>query len=159
MVQITLITVGTLKEKYLSEAFVEYKKRLSQYARVDEVNIKEETIKNEDDSSEIARALAAEGDRIIAAIPKDSAKVAMCIEGKQYDSLELAREIGRLCDEKGRITLIIGSSHGLSDRVKSECSLRLSVSKLTFPHQLMRVILMETVYRSFTILAGKRYHK
>ncbi len=159
MVQITLITVGTLKEKYLSEAFAEYKKRLSQYARVDEVNIKEETIKNEDDSSEIARALAAEGDRIIAAIPKDSAKVAMCIEGKQYDSLELAREIGRLCDEKGRITLIIGSSHGLSDRVKSECSLRLSVSKLTFPHQLMRVILMETVYRSFTILAGKRYHK
>ena len=159
MVQITLITVGSLKEGYLRDAFSEYKKRLSQYARVDEINIKEEALKNEDDPSEITRALNAEAEKIIAAMPKDSAKIAMCVEGTQYDSPALAREIGKLCDERGRITLVIGSSHGLSETVKAECKLRLSVSKLTFPHQLMRVILMETLYRSFTIIAGKRYHK
>ena len=159
MVQITLITVGTLKEGYLKEAVSEYKKRLSQYARVDEINIKEETVRNEDDPSEIARALDAEGEKIIAQIPKESARIAMCVEGKEYDSPALASLIGRLADEKGRITFIIGSSHGLSEKVKAECGVRLSFSKMTFPHQLMRVILFEAVYRSFTILAGKKYHK
>lgn len=159
MVQITLITVGTLKEGYLKEAVSEYKKRLSQYARVDEINIKEETVRNEDDPSEIARALDAEGEKIILQIPKESARIAMCVEGKEYDSPALASLIGRLADEKGRITFIIGSSHGLSEKVKAECGVRLSFSKMTFPHQLMRVILFEAVYRSFTILAGKKYHK
>ena len=157
--QLTVITVGTLKEKYLKEATAEYKKRLSQFARVEEINIKEEEIKNEDDASEIKRALNAEADRIIAAMPKDSAKVALCVEGKQLDSVGLASFIGRLSDERGKITLVIGSSHGLSERVKAECQSRLSFSSLTFPHQLMRVILFEALYRSFTILAGKRYHK
>ena len=159
MTGLTIISVGTLKESYLKDAIAEYKKRLSQYARVDEINIKEELIRNEDDPSEIGRALDAEADKIIAAIPKDSARVALCVEGKEYDSVSLASLIGKLSDEKGRITMIIGSSHGLSERVKSECSVRLSLSKLTFPHQLMRVILTEALYRSFTILAGKRYHK
>ena len=159
MVQITLISVGTLKESYLKDAVDEYKKRLSQYARVDEINLKEEAIKNEDDRTEIARALSAEGAKIISAIPKDSYKIAMCVEGKEYDSPALAKLIGDASDLKGRITLIIGSSHGLCEEVKRECDARLSLSKLTFPHQLMRVILMETLYRSFTILAGKRYHK
>ena len=159
MANITLITVGTLKENYLKDAVGEYKKRLSQYARVDEVNIKEEKINNEDDPSEIKRALESEADKIIAAIPKGSAKIALCVEGKQYDSVALAGLIGRMIDEGGKITLIIGSSHGLSERVKRECDVRLSVSALTFPHQLMRVVLYEALYRSFTILAGKKYHK
>ncbi len=159
MVQLTLITVGTLKEDYLKEAASEYKKRLSQYARVEEINIKEETIRNEDDKSEIARALDVEASKIISAIPRDAYKIALCIEGKQYDSVELARIIGDAADSTGKIALIIGSSHGLAERVKAECKLRLSISKLTFPHQLMRVILYETLYRSFTIIAGKRYHK
>lgn len=159
MANITLITVGTLKESYLKDAVGEYKKRLSQYARVDEVNIKEEKISNEDDTSEIKRALESEGERIIAAIPKGASKIALCVEGKQYDSVALAGLIGRMCDESGKIALIIGSSHGLSDRVKRECDVRLSVSALTFPHQLMRVVLYEALYRSFTILAGKKYHK
>ena len=159
MANITLITVGTLKENYLKDAVSEYKKRLSQYARVDEVNIKEEKIVNEDDPSEIRRALESEADKLIAAIPKGASKIALCVEGKQYDSVALAGLIGRMCDESGKIALIIGSSHGLSDRVKRECDVRLSVSALTFPHQLMRVILFEAVYRSFTILAGKKYHK
>ena len=159
MANITLITVGTLKENYLKDAVSEYKKRLSQYARVDEVNIKEEKIVNEDDPSEIRRALESEADKIIAAIPKGASKIALCVEGKQYDSVSLAGLIGRMCDESGKIALIIGSSHGLSDRVKRECDVRLSVSALTFPHQLMRVVLYEALYRSFTILAGKKYHK
>ena len=159
MANITLISVGTLKEGYLKEAVSEYKKRLSQYARVDEVNIKEERIANEDDQSEIARALDSEADKILAAIPKGASKIALCVEGKQYDSVALARLIGKMNDESGKIALIIGSSHGLSDRVKKECDVRLSISALTFPHQLMRVILFEALYRSFTILAGKKYHK
>lgn len=159
MVQISVISIGTLKEAYLKEAVSEYKKRLSQYARVEEINLKEETIKNEDDASEIKRALEAEGAKILASIPRDSYKIAMCVEGKEYDSPALAKLIGDAADSKGRIALIIGSSHGLSDTVKRECDARISLSKLTFPHQLMRVILSEALYRSFTILAGKRYHK
>ena len=159
MVLLTLITVGTLKENYLKEAVSEYKKRLLQYARVEEINIKEETIRNEDDRSEIERALTSEGERIISAIPKDSAVIALCVEGKELDSIALAEKIKAFQNEKGKITLIIGSSHGLADAVKAKAELRLSVSKLTFPHQLMRPILFEAIYRSFTIISGKRYHK
>ena len=159
MANITIISVGTLKEDYLKEAVDEYKKRLSQYARVDEVNIKEEKIQNEEDSSEVKRALENEADKILSSIPKGASKIALCVEGKQYDSVALAGLIGKMADESGKIALIIGSSHGLSDRVKRECDVRLSFSALTFPHQLMRVILFEALYRSFTILAGKKYHK
>lgn len=159
MAQITVITVGTLKEDYLKEAVGEYKKRLSLYARVEEINIKEERISNEDDNTEIRAALDTEADKILSAIPKGAAKIALCVEGKQYDSPALASLIGKYNDECGKIALIIGSSHGLSEKVKRECAVRLSFSQLTFPHQLMRVILYEALYRSFTILAGKRYHK
>ena len=159
MTQITVITVGTLKEKYLIDACQEYKKRLSQYARVDEVEIKEERINNEDNRAEIDSALAREADKILAAIPKDAMKIALCVEGKQYTSEELARLVGEGNDRGGKIAFVIGSSYGLSEKVKKECDVRLSFSKLTFPHQLMKVVLFEAVYRSFTILAGKRYHK
>ena len=159
MANITIITVGTLKEDYLKEAVAEYKKRLSQYARVDEINIKEEKIHNEDDPIEVRRALNAEGDKILSAIPKSASIIALCVEGKQYDSVALASLIGDMVDESGKIALIIGSSHGLADKVKSAASVKLSFSKLTFPHQLMRVVLFEALYRSFTILTGKKYHK
>ena len=159
MTTVTIISVGTLKEAYLRDAVSEYKKRLSQYAKVEEINIKEEKINNEEDQAEIARALDAEAEKILASIPKDSMRIALCVEGKSYDSPALARLIGQMVDERGKITLIIGSSHGLSERVKQGCPVKLSVSALTFPHQLMRVILMEALYRSFTILAGKKYHK
>lgn len=159
MAKITVISIGTLKEAYLRDAVSEYKKRLSQYAQVEEISLKEEPIKNEDDASEIKRALDTEAEKILSAVPKDSYKIAMCVEGKEYDSPALASLIGSAIDAKGKVTLIIGSSHGLSDTVKKECEARLSFSKLTFPHQLMRVILMEALYRSFTILAGKKYHK
>lgn len=159
MAQITFITVGTLKEKYLTEAVGEYKKRLTQFARVDEVELKEERIVDEDNAREIEAALDKEADKILAAVPKDAYLVALCVEGKGYSSEELAKILGDAVDSRGKIAFVIGSSHGLCPRVKSAAHLRLSFSRLTFPHQLMRVMLYEATYRSFTILAGKRYHK
>jgi len=159
MANITVISVGSLKESYLREAVAEYKKRLSQYARVDEIEIKEERINNEDNRAEIENALTKEADKILSSIPKDAFKIALCVEGKQHTSEELAALIGEGCDKGGKIALIIGSSYGLSEKVKRECDVRLSFSRLTFPHQLMKVILFESLYRSFTILNGKRYHK
>ena len=159
MASITIITVGSLKEGYLKDAVAEYKKRLSQYARVEEIELKEERIRDEDNRTEINAALDAEAERILSAIPKDAMKIALCVEGKQYSSEELAALISRGNDQSGKIALIIGSSYGLSERVKRECDVRLSFSKLTFPHQLMKVILFESIYRSFTIIHRKRYHK
>ncbi len=159
MANITLITVGTLKESYIREGVDEYKKRLCQYARVNEINIKEHPIKNESDASEIKRALDAEAEKILMAVPKDSFVISLCVEGHEYDSPALAKFIEQAINDKGRLTLIIGSSHGLSEKVKKESHERLSFSKLTFPHQLMRVLLLEALYRSFTIISGKRYHK
>ncbi len=159
MATITFITVGTLKEQYLRDALSEYKKRLSQYARVEETELKEERINDEDNPREVAAALDREAEKILAAIPKESVCFALCVEGKEYDSPALARLIGDAIDTRGRVTMIIGSSHGLSEKVKRAADVRLSFSKLTFPHQLMRVVLYEATYRSFTILAGKKYHK
>ena len=159
MVKITVISVGSVKEGYLCDAISEYEKRLRAFATVENVNIKEERITDEEDGTKIAAALEAEGDKILSKIPDGSYKIAMCVEGVSPDSLRLSDYIREAADRCGKITLIIGSSHGLSDRVKGACDLRLSVSRLTFPHQLMRVILLETLYRSFTVIAGKRYHK
>ncbi len=159
MIQIAIVSVGTLKESYLKEAVAEYKKRLSQYAKVEEINIKEEPVYNEDSDAEIKKSLDTEGEKILAAIPKDFYKIALCVEGKQFDSPALAKLIEEASDTTGKIALIIGSSHGLCDKVKTSCNTRLSISKMTFPHQLMRVILTEALYRSFTIIAGKKYHK
>ena len=159
MAIVTIISVGTIKEGYLREALAEYKKRISQYARVEEINLNEEKITNEDDATQIARALDAEGTKILSQIPEGSLKIALCVEGKEYDSPGLAELIRRGVDEYGKIALIIGSSHGLSAKVKAECNVKLSFSRLTFPHQLIRVNLYEALYRSFTIIAGKKYHK
>ncbi len=159
MANVTLITVGTLKEGYLKDAFSEYKKRLSQFAKLDEVELREERIANEDDKSEIERALDREADKILAAIPKGSYVITLCVEGKELSSEALADTVGEALDGSGKVTFIIGSSHGLAQRVKEQSKLRLSFSRLTFPHQLMRVMLLEAIYRSFTIIHGKKYHK
>ena len=156
---VTVITVGTLKEGYLREAVAEYKKRLSQYARVEETELREERIVNEDDGAEVARALENEGEKILARIPTGAYKIALCVEGKMLSSEELAEEVRRAADTSGKLALIIGSSHGLAARVKAACDLRLSFSRLTMPHQLIRVNLYEALYRSFTIINGKKYHK
>lgn len=159
MVQLTVISVGTLKERYLTEAVAEYKKRLSAFARVEEVSLKEERIPDEESPAAVAAALSAEGARILSAVPEGAYTVALCVEGKTMDSPALAETLGAAADRTGKLCLVIGSSHGLSPEVKKRADLRLSVSALTFPHQLMRPLLMEILYRSFTILHGKKYHK
>lgn len=156
---ITVITVGSLKEGYLREAVAEYKKRLSQYARVEDIELKEERISNEDDKKEVERALDAEATRILSSIPDGAYKLALCVEGTAYTSEALAALVGEAEDRCGKLALIIGSSHGLAERVKRAADVRISFSKLTFPHQLIRVNLYEALYRSFTILRGKKYHK
>lgn len=158
MTQLTFLTVGNLKEAYWRQALEEYIKRLSAFAKVDMVELKEEKLADESPSS-AAKALEAEADRLLERIPEGAFTVALCVEGKQLSSEELAALVGRAQDRGGKICFIIGSSYGLSPRVKQRADMRLSFSKLTFPHQLMRVVLSEAVYRSFTILAGKKYHK
>ena len=159
MVHLTIISVGTLKEDYLTAAVSEYEKRLSGFCRIQNICLKEERIANENDAAQIAAALDAEGEKILSKIPEGAVSIALCVEGREYDSVALSSLIGEAADATGKICLIIGSSHGMSPRVKAACRHRLSLSKLTFPHQLMRVILLETVYRSFMIRAGKAYHK
>ena len=159
MAQLTLITVGSLKEKYLADAVNEYKKRLSAYARVETVELAETPIRDENNRTAIAAALRAEGEKILSRLSRDAYKVALCIEGEAPDSEGLARMIGDGMAHTGKLTLVIGSSYGLSPEVKAACDARLSLSRLTMPHQLARVVTLEAVYRAFTILAGKRYHK
>jgi 23S rRNA (pseudouridine1915-N3)-methyltransferase len=158
MVQLTIISVGALASHF-KDSVAEYEKRLSQFCTVNDINIKECRIADEDDKTQIENALSLEGDKILAKIPQGAYKIALCVEGASPDSVKLAEIIGRASDERGKICLIIGSSHGLCDKVKNACDYRLSVSKLTFPHQLMRVILSEALYRSFAIINNKRYHK
>lgn len=156
---IDIITVGSLKEDYLRAGIDEYTKRLSAFARVQITELKEARVPNEDDTTAIARALETEAEKILARLPSDAYKIALCVEGSQYDSVELAKILEKGGQKSGKIALVIGSSHGLSENVKRACDLRLSISKLTFPHQLMRLLLMEILYRSLSITAGKKYHK
>ncbi len=159
MIGVKLIAVGNLKESYLREAAAEYEKRLGGFCRFSMRELKEEKLPDAPSEKEIASALLREAERIMAEIPKKAYKIALCVEGKQLSSEELAEKIDAVGATHGDICLIIGSSHGLDDSVKNACDMRLSVSKLTFPHQLMRVVLMEAVYRGFNIIKGTRYHK
>ena len=159
MHRVTLITVGTLKEPYLSDAAAEYRKRLAAFCDLREVNLPEERIADEDDPRAVAASLAKEGGKILAALPQGTPLIALCVEGKQLSSEEFAEAIGRLGESGGTLAFVIGSSHGLSPAVKEKATLKLSYSKMTFPHQLMRVVFLESLYRAYSIRAGKRYHK
>ena len=159
MVQLTLLTVGGLREDYFAQASAEYEKRLGAYARVETVSLREEPIPDEDNPAAVAAALRAEGERILARIPRGAYTVALCVEGEMPDSPALARQLDTALARTGKLCLIIGSSHGLDPAVKRRADYRLSLSRLTFPHRLARVVLLEAVYRAFTILHGKRYHK
>lgn len=159
MATIKFITVGTLKEDYLREAVKEYEKRLSGFCNVAEVNLKEAKLPNDPSDGDVKRALAEEAKAILSAMPDRSYKIAMCVEGKQFSSEELASKIESAFSASNEICFVIGSSHGLDDSVKNAADLRLSVSKMTFPHQLMRVLLLEGVYRCMNIIKGTKYHK
>lgn len=159
MATIKFITVGTLKEAYLQDAVKEYEKRLSGFCHVEQINLKEAKLPQDPSDGEIRRALAEEAKAILAAMPERSYKIAMCVEGKQFSSEELAAKIETAFSSANELCFVIGSSHGLDDSVKSAADLRLSVSKMTFPHQLMRVLLLEGVYRCMNIIKGTKYHK
>lgn len=160
MADLVVIAVGSLREKYFRDAADEYKKRLGSSWRVGEIEIKEEKLPAAPSPSQIASALEKEGERIIAAIPKRSFTVALCIEGYSTDSTGFSRLID---DAKSggysSVCFIVGSSHGLSEKVKTACDCRFSMSRLTFPHQLARVMLFEAVYRATEIGRGTGYHK
>lgn len=159
MLHLKLIVLGTLKESYWRDAVAEYQKRLGAYARVELTELKECRLPDSPSPAEIAAALEKEADAILAAVPPRATLAALCVEGKQLSSEELAEKLNEIGNTTGSLCLVIGSSHGLSPRVKNTAAWRLSVSRLTFPHQMMRVILLETIYRSLSILAGTKYHK
>ena len=159
MMNVKFITLGTLKESYLREAAAEYEKRLGAFCRFENVQLKEERLYDDPSDAEIRNALERESEKILAEIPPRAFCVAMCVEGKQLSSEELAEKISAVSNQSSDICFIIGSSFGLSDRVKQRADMRLSVSKLTFPHQLMRILLLEAVYRAFNIQKGTKYHK
>ena len=159
MLSVKIISVGTLKESYWRDAVAEYSKRLSAYCKLSVVELKESRVSDSPSEREIASALDAEAGTILKEMSPRSYKIAMCVEGKQMSSEQLAARIDSIGNEHSEICFVIGSSHGLSERVKSACDMRLSVSELTFPHQMLRVILLEAVYRAFNINAGTKYHK
>ena len=159
MLSVTVITVGNLKESYWRDAVAEYEKRLGGFCKLSLVELKEHKLPESPSESAIRTALTEEGTRILAAIPPRAYRIALCVEGTQYSSEELAKKLEIASNQSGSIALIIGSSHGIAPEVKSACEMRLSVSKLTFPHQMMRVLLLEVLYRSFHILRGTKYHK
>ena len=159
MIRVTVITVGNLKESYWREALVEYEKRLCAFCKPEIIQLKEARIGEEPTHSEIETALNEEGKRILAVIPPKSYKIALCVEGEQFSSEVLAKRLNQTLIENGNLCLIIGSSHGICEEVKRTCDLRLSISKLTFPHQMVRVMLLEILYRCFGIIKGTKYHK
>ena len=158
MTQVSVICVGKLKESCWREAAAEYAKRLSAYCRLELEELAEERLPENPTERQIAAALEAEADQILPRLEGKTA-VALCVEGKPCTSEAFAAMMGREIDGGRKLAFVIGSSHGLSQRVKSRADARVSFSALTFPHQLFRVMLLEQIYRGFTILHGKTYHK
>ena len=158
--RIKIIAVGKLKEKYLAEAVSEYEKRLSRFAKVEIVQLPDIKIPDKASAAEEEAVLRAEGDKILEKIPESAYVYALCVEGTQVSSETLAAQVKEVTlGGKSEICFIIGGSLGLDARVKARADVRLSFSKMTFPHMLMRVILLEQIYRAFKINAGESYHK
>jgi len=160
MCGVTLICVGKLKEKYYGDAFAEYQKRLGAFCRFELEEISEQRLSENPAQGEIAAALDREAAEIEKRIPSGAAVIAMCVEGKSMSSPALAQQLrGWMNAGKSKFCFIVGGSFGMSERIKGRADLRLSVSEMTFPHHLFRVMLAEQIYRAFSILEGSRYHK
>ena len=160
MLKITLLCVGKLKETYLRDACAEYAKRLGAFCRLTVVEVEEERLPDNPSQAQIDAGILAEGKRLLARLPSDGAIVALCIEGKQMDSRAFAAGLERLAvDGVSQMAFVIGGSWGLSEEVKGAARLRLSLSPMTFPHQLARVLVLEQLYRAMQISSGGRYHK
>ena len=160
MLNVTVLCVGKLKERYWQDACAEYVKRLGAFCRIQVTEVAEERLPEDPSAAQVAAVVEAEGRRLTEKLPRDGVIIALCIEGKELDSPGLAACFQKAAVEgKSHITLLIGGSYGLSPAVKSRAQLRLSMSPMTFPHQLARVMVLEQVYRAFQIAGGGKYHK
>lgn len=156
--KVNIIAVGTIKEKYLKEAIVEYRKRLSKFFSLNIIEI-DETVAKIENESNIRKTIEDEARKISDKL-KNEYVVALDIDGKEYSTIELSNEIKNVMIKgHSEISFVIGGSYGLSETIKKRADLRISFSKLTFPHQLFRVILMEQIYRVFKIINNEPYHK
>ena len=159
MLSVYLICVGKLKEQFYKDACAEYIKRLSPYCKLTVVEIPEAKLSKDPTLGEIANALAKEGEAIRAKLPPSARVAALCVEGKLCSSEEMAHMIpAQGCGDK-HLVFLIGGSYGLHPSVKAEADIQLSMSPMTFPHHLARVMLLEQIYRAFKINEGSSYHK
>ena len=160
MQKVTLICVGKLKEKFYAQATAEYAKRLSRFCKLEIVELPESRLSDSPSPAEISQALTAEAALIETKLPKGSALVAMCIEGEELSSPQLAEKMRQFAvSGVSNLTFLIGGSVGLSPVIKAQADFRLSMSPMTFPHHLARVMLLEQIYRAYQINAGTKYHK
>jgi len=150
---IKIITVGSIKEKYLKDAIDEYTKRISKYTNIEIVEVKDEGL------VEPTKAMSLEEEKILKHINDKDYLITLEIEGKEFTSEEFAEKLDKIQLESSNITFIIGGSYGLSQNIKDKSRLHLSFSKMTFPHQLFRVLLLEQIYRAFKINNNESYHK
>lgn len=157
---INIICVGKLKERYWTEAVAEYTKRLGRYCRVRIVELKEERLPDRASRAEEEYVKTAEGESILRSLSPDAYVMALDVKGKQLSSEQLSEKLDNLALEgRSTVDLIIGGSLGLSEAVRKRADFRLSFSLMTFPHQMMRVILLEQIYRAFKISRNEPYHK
>ncbi|GLO68105.1 23S rRNA (pseudouridine(1915)-N(3))-methyltransferase RlmH [Oceanobacillus kimchii] len=157
---ITIVSVGKLKEKYLKQGIDEYKKRLNAYAKVSIIEVADEKAPETMSEAEMEEVKRKEGERILSHIASDAFVITLEIEGKMLGSEQLAKKLDELATYgKSKVVFVIGGSLGISLDVQKRSDLALSFSKMTFPHQLMRLVLLEQVYRSFRINRGEPYHK
>lgn len=161
MLRVNIICIGKIKEKYFTDAINEYSKRLSAFCKFSVIELAEEKIRsNTPNASQIDEVIESEGKRILQKINSSDYVVAMCIEGKMMSSEELSDTLDKISlMGNSTVDFVIGGSYGLSNSVKSRAELKLSMSKMTFPHQMARMILSEQIYRAFEISTNGKYHK
>lgn len=158
--KITILTVGKIKEDFYRKAIAEYSKRLSRYCKLEIIEVTDEKTPDSANAVVEEQIKDKEGERLLKYIREDAYVIALAIEGKMLDSIELSKNIEQLgIMGKSHIIFVIGGSLGLSDRILKRADYKLSFSKMTFPHQLMRVILLEQIYRSYRIICKEPYHK
>ena len=150
---IKVLVVGSIKEQYLKDAIEEYKKRISKYTNIEMIEVKDEGLVEE------SKAMKLEEEKLMKHINEKDYLITLEIEGKQFTSPEFAEKINNILIENSNITFVIGGSYGLTDNIKNKARLHLSFSKMTFPHQLFRVLLLEQIYRAYKINNNESYHK
>ena len=157
--RITIVCAGKLKEKYLSDGIAEYQKRLRPFAQLEFREIHEEKMKDDPSPAEKEQTLRREGERLLALVPENSRLYVLDVYGKEMSSEELAGELAELgLQGKSNITFLIGGAFGLSEEVRKAADKRLSFSRMTFTHQMVRLLLVEQIYRAFKINRGEKYH-